>query len=76
LGERRQEALRIAGRQMRLERQPREWAQSLDCARWKPLVRHKVAVENVEVEEIDAGGLDAPRLLAKPGMVGIEQGRP
>jgi hypothetical protein len=73
IGERREEALRLARGEVHLEGQPREGTQSPDRAGGKRLVQDGVPVEDVQVEEVDARGLGAADLISEPRVVRVEE---
>src|SRR5215211_3859957 len=67
---------RIERAEMDFERQPSQWPQRGDRPRRKPEVGHEVAVEHVEVDEVETGGVEPGDLVRETTVVAVEERRP
>src|SRR5581483_8516250 len=60
---------------MHLEWQGCKWTQMLNCARGKSQVRHKIAVEHVEMNQVQARVGQTLNFIAQARMIAVEQCR-
>ena len=74
VGEVRDEAQGVLGGEVDLEGERGERSERRDGAGGEALVGDGVPVEDVEVEEVDAGGFEGGELFTEAGVVGVEEG--
>ncbi len=73
-GQVRYEAQRVNRAQVNLKGQPGQRTQRGDGPGWEAQVRHEMAVEHIQVEEIQAGRFEASHFFGQPPVVAVKQG--
>ena len=67
--------LRLGTHQVHVEKRPRQGAHGPDQVRAERDVRHEMAVHDVQVQPISAGGVDPFSFFGEPAVIGCQQGR-